>query len=885
VAYSPMMQQYMQIKQNFQNHILMFRMGDFYEMFFDDALQASKDLEIALTAREGGGGEKVPMCGVPHHAAQSYIARLIEKGHRVVICEQTEDPKLAKGLVKREVTRIITPGTVMEGQCLEDNNNNFLVAILVEAEGCGLAFSDISTGLFKVTQFTGDNAYHELLDELYRLQPSELLLPRSYEGELTKRMAGMADVLITAVDDDLFTAESARNIMLRQFSEDCLKTGTERLFLGMRAAGVILNYLLVTQKCSLQQMDIPRIYNTNQFMKMDAVSRRNLELTSSIKDGMRWGTLIWVLDYTSTAMGGRLLRQWIEQPLLDRELINQRLDAVEELLNSLIMRTQLKDALKQVYDLERLAGRVAYGSANARDLLALRKSFDILPELKKLTEHTHAQFLISLIELLDDMSDINELLHQALEEHPPLQVRDGGIIKDGYHSEVDRLRAASRDGKNWLTQLEAEERQKTGIKSLKVGYNKVFGYYLEITKSNLAQVPDYFIRKQTLANAERFITNKLKEYEDMIVGAEDRLVQLELQLFDDVKRIVTGELPRIQSTASNLAVLDVLVSLAEAAERANLVRPIVKDDKKIVITEGRHPVVERVLKAGNFVPNDTYMNENSSFILLTGPNMAGKSTYMRQVALIILMAQIGSFVPAVAAEIGIVDCIFTRIGAADDLAGGRSTFMVEMSECRDIVNSATPHSLIIMDEVGRGTSTYDGISLARALVEYIHDLIGARTLFSTHYHELTDLDALPGVVNYTVSVHEEKDEIIFIRKVLPGKVDKSYGIQVARLAGLPDKILNRAQAVLRQLEMRSGGLKGTVADQNEEKDSVAAVAENNFCTDCREKVIIEELAKINVLQITPLEALNLLYQWTETIKDEVPTDNNLLKDKILNSEN
>jgi len=879
-----MMQQYLRIKQDYLNHILMFRMGDFYEMFFDDALLASKDLEIALTAREGGGGEKVPMCGVPHHAAQSYIARLIEKGRRVVICEQTEDPKLAKGLVKREVTRIITPGTVMEGQCLEDNNNNYLVAVLTDKDGCGLAFSDISTGLFMVTQFTGDNAYHELLDELDRLQPSELLLPRSYEGELTKRMTRITDMLITAVDDELFTAESARNIMVRQFSEDWHKTGIERIIFGMRAAGVILNYLLVTQKRSLQQMDIPRIYNTNQYMKMDAVSRRNLELTSSIKDGTRWGTLIWVLDYTSTAMGGRLLRHWVEQPLLDRELINQRLDAVEELLNSLIMRTQLKDALKQVYDLERLAGRVAYGSANARDLLALRKSFDILPELKKLTEDTHTQFLIGLIELLDDMSDINELLHHALEDHLPLQVRDGGIIKDGYNSEVDRLRAASRNGKDWLTQLEAEERQKTGIKSLKVGYNKVFGYYLEITRANLSQVPDYFIRKQTLTNAERFITNQLKEYEDMIVGAEDRLMQLEFQLFDDLKCMVAGELTRIQSTASNLAILDVLVSLAEAAERANLVRPIVNDDKKIIISEGRHPVVERVLKAGNFVPNDTYMNENSSFILLTGPNMAGKSTYMRQVALIILMAQIGSFVPAVKAEIGIVDCIFTRIGASDDLAGGRSTFMVEMSECRDIVNSATSRSLIIMDEVGRGTSTYDGISLARALVEYIHDLIGARTLFSTHYHELTDLDALPGVVNYTVSVHEEKDDIIFIRKVLPGKVDKSYGIQVARLAGLPNEILTRAQAVLHQMELRSEGLKGAVAYQNDVKDSGATVSETK-CTDCREKAILEELAKIDVLQITPLEALNLLYQWTETIKNEVPTDNNLLKEKILNSEN
>ncbi len=866
MAYSPMMQQYLQIKQDYQNHILMFRMGDFYEMFFDDALLASKELEIALTAREGGGGEKVPMCGVPHHAAQSYIARLIEKGRRVVICEQTEDPRQAKGLVKREVTRIVTPGTVMEGQSLDDKNNNYLVAVLAEDKGCGLAFSDISTGLFKVTQFTGDNAYNELVDEIYRLRPAEILLPCSYDGNLTKMLVGMANVLITAIDDKLFTAESASTIMDRQFGGNWLKTGIDRLVFGLRAAGVVLFYLLETQKRSLQQIDSPKLYNTKQYMKIDAVSRRNLELTSSIKDAMRWGTLIWVLDYTSTAMGGRLLKQWIEQPLLDTDLINKRLDAVEELLNNLIMRTQIKDALKQVYDLERLAGRVAYGSANARDLLSLRKSFDILPVIKKLSDGVHTQFLVDIIELLDDMSDINELLHQALEDDPPLQVRDGGIIKDGYHSEVDRLRAACKNGKDWLAQLESDERQKTGIKSLRVGYNKVFGYYLEITKANLSQVPDYFIRKQTLSNAERFVTNQLKEYEDMIIGAEERLIQLEFQLFDDIKRLVAGELLRIQSTASNLAVLDVLVSLAEAAERANLVRPIVNTNKKIVITDGRHPVVERVLNAGNFVPNDTYIDENSTFILLTGPNMAGKSTYMRQVALIILMAQMGSFVPAANAEIGMVDCIFTRIGAADDLAGGRSTFMVEMSECRDIVNNATSNSLIIMDEVGRGTSTYDGISIARALVEYIHDQIGARTFFSTHYHELTDLDALPGVVNYTVSVHEENDEIIFIRKVLPGKVDKSYGIQVARLAGLPDKILDRAQDALHQMEMRSGGTSGIVEYKGEKNDKLPVNSKTDFCDNCRDKFLLGELAKINVMRITPMEAMNLLYQWIDKIK-------------------
>ncbi|WP_347490962.1 DNA mismatch repair protein MutS [Desulfoscipio sp. XC116] len=870
MVYTPMMQQYLKIKQNYQNHILMFRMGDFYEMFFDDALQASRDLEIALTARDGGGGKKVPMCGVPHHAAQSYIARLIAKGRRVVICEQTEDPRQAKGLVKREVTRIVTPGTVMEGQCLDDKKNNYLVAVLIEERGCGLAFSDISTGLFRVTQFNGDNAFHELADELYRLQPAELLLPRSYNGDLAERMAGMANMLITAIDDHLFNPESSGNILDRQFGESWRQAGIDRLIFGSRAAGAILFYLLDTQKRSLEQINSPQIYNTNQFMKIDAVSRRNLELTGSIKDGMRWGTLIWVLDYTCTAMGGRLLKQWIEQPLLDVVLINKRLDAVEELLNNLIMRTQIKEALKQVYDLERLAGRVAYGSANARDLLALRKSFDVLPVIKKLSNDVNVELLIDLIGCLDDMSNINELLHKALIDNPPMQIKDGGILKPGYNPEVDSLRAAGSNGKDWLARLESEEREKTGIKSLKVGYNKIFGYYLEVTKANLSQVPDYYIRKQTLVNAERFITNQLKEYEDMIIGAQDRLMQLEFELFSEIRQNVAGELHRIQNTARNLAVLDVLISLAEAAERANLVRPIVNTDKKIVISDGRHPVVERVLNAGDFVPNDTYMGENSTLILLTGPNMAGKSTYMRQVALIILMAQMGSFVPAAKAEIGVTDYIFTRIGAADDLAGGRSTFMVEMSECRDIVNNATRNSLIIMDEVGRGTSTYDGISIARALVEYIHNNIGARTLFSTHYHELTDLDALSGVVNCTISVHEENDEIIFLRKVLQGKVDKSYGIQVARLAGLPEEVLSRAQDVLHQMEKRSG-----VAEYQGKKDDAAAAGSiTDRCADAREKSLLREIAKINVMQLTPLEALNLLYHWTEKIKNEVEAGGN-----------
>jgi len=867
VAYTPMMQQYLKIKQQYKDYILFFRMGDFYEMFFDDALTAARDLEITLTARDGGGGEKVPMCGVPHHAAESYIARLIEKGRRVAICDQMEDPRQAKGLVKREVTRIVTPGTVMENQCLEENNNNYLGSLLVDQNGCGLAYTDISTGLFCITQFTGSNSFNESIDELMRLQPAELLVSRQKHRAVAGILTGAGNVLLNAVDDEIFDYDRARDIMRRQFGRDWPENGADRLEFGLRAAGAILYYLQETQKRSLKQINKPQVYFTNQFMRIDAASRRNLELTRSIRDGLRWGTLLWVLDLTSTAMGGRLLKTWIEQPLVDPTLINRRLDAVEEFVQNMFLREQIKEMLKKVYDLERLAGRVAYGSANARDLLALSKSFDVLPELKKVLGHCKTRLITQIATSLDDMSDINELLRAAIMDDPPVSIRDGGIIRDGYHPEVDRLRSASRDGKNWLAELEAEERQKTGIKSLKVRYNKVFGYYLEVTKANLNQVPDYYIRRQTLVNAERFITPRLKEYEDMIMGAEDRLIQLEFQLFCELRQKLTEQVDRIQDAAGRIAELDVLVSFAEAAERAGYVRPLVSNSRKMVIEEGRHPVVERVLEAGSFVPNDTLLDDDNRLVLITGPNMAGKSTYMRQVALIALMAQAGSFVPAARAEIGVVDMIFTRIGAADDLAGGRSTFMVEMSECRDIVNNATDASLIIMDEVGRGTSTYDGISIARALVEYINASIGARTLFSTHYHELTDLDILPGVVNYTINIREINDEIIFLRKVLPGKVDRSYGIQVARLAGLPERILRRAKEILLDMESRGGQGRSTADCQIDPAGVKQREAKRDgHCRQCLIKRLTDELADLDTSRMTPLEALNLLAHWQEKLK-------------------
>ncbi len=859
MTYTPMMQQFLQIKQQYPDYVLFFRMGDFYEMFFDDAVQSSRDLEITLTARDGGEGKKVPMCGVPHHAADAYIARLIEKGRRVAICEQMEDPRLVKGLVKREVTRIITPGTVLESQCLDEKSNNYLACVYAGDGKCELAFTDFSTGHFFLTGFAGANSVNELLDELYRLQPAELLVPKGTAGEFMERLKRPGNCVVNLLPDELFTQERSSEIIELQFGRRWEENAGSAVP-GLRAAGALVLYLRETQKRNLQQLKMPRVYYAGQYMKIDSSTRRNLELTASIRDGSRRGTLVQVLDSTGTAMGGRLLKQWLEQPLVHTGLINRRLDAVDELAGDLMLRRRLKDLLKGVYDLERLAGRVAYGTANPRDLLALQKSFDLLPDIKELLSGCGSALLAEIRAGLDDMEDINRLLHRALSEEPPLSVKDGNIFRSGYHPEVDRLRDAGRSGKDWLAGLETEEKTKTGIKSLKVGYNRVFGYYLEVTKSNLDQVPDYYIRKQTLVNAERYITPKLKEYEEMITGAEDRLVQLEYQLFMELREKIAGQVHRIQNTAGRVAALDVLLSFAEAADRGNYVRPVVNDSLDIIIRDGRHPVVEQMLGPGEFVPNDAALVDGNRLILLTGPNMAGKSTFMRQVGLIALMAQAGCFVPASKAEIGVVDRIFTRIGAADDLAGGQSTFMVEMSECRDIVNNATSKSLIIMDEVGRGTSTYDGISIARALFEYIHDHIGARTLFSTHYHELTDLDGLKDVGNFTVGVREMENGIVFLRKAMPGKVDRSYGIQVARLAGLPETVLNRAVEVMKELEKsKPAAGAGPVAELNDPGPQ--------SCRDCPDKKVIDELLKLDINHITPIEAMNILVVWKEKIKD------------------
>ncbi|AEG14913.1 DNA mismatch repair protein mutS [Desulfofundulus kuznetsovii DSM 6115] len=859
VSYTPMLKQYLQIKQNYQDAILFFRLGDFYEMFFDDALVASRELEITLTGRDAGAAGRVPMCGVPYHAADTYIARLIERGYKVAICDQVEDPADARGIVRREVTRVVTPGTIME--CLEERKHNFLAAVVEKGNAYGLAVVDVTTGLFMVTQIDGRDA---LLDELIRLEPAEVLLPdiplyRELAGAVKSRLP---KAVISFWSPAAFERGEAVRSLQEQLGTGWTRSGLSGLPLAILCAGGMLNYLKATQKRELGQINRVEIYSGGQYMHLDGVTRRNLELTSSLRDGSRWGTLLWVLDHTVTAMGGRLLKSWLERPLLDVQAIRARQDAVEELVNDSLARQELQHLLKTIYDLERLSSRVVYGTAGPRDLLALKNSLAVLPKVKKVLCNKKAPLWQEIAGDLDCLEDVVQLLDEAIDADPPAGSREGGIIREGYHPEVDRLRQASREGKNWLAQLEAREKERTGIRSLKVGFNKVFGYYLEVTRPNLDLVPADYIRKQTLAGAERFITPELKELEEQILGAEERLVQLEYRLFTEIREKVAAQVRRIQQAAGAVARTDALLSLAEAAVKGNYVRPEVNDGSRITIREGRHPVVEQVLEPGEFVPNDVDLGGDTRLILLTGPNMAGKSTYMRQVALLVLMAQVGSFIPAASGEIGIVDRIFTRVGASDDLAAGQSTFMVEMSECQVIVSAATPRSLIIMDEVGRGTSTYDGISIARALVEYIVRRIGARTLFSTHYHELTELDVLPGVKNFTVAVEERGEDVVFLRRVRPGRADRSYGIQVARLAGLPGEILQRAEEILHELEYRrdGGAVSPAPRDLPAHREEKTAVPKHP---------ILDELVKLDLWQMTPLEALNTLAAWQRSLKQGV----------------
>lgn len=850
--FTPMIRQYLDVKKQHPDAILFFRLGDFYEMFFEDAVLASSELEITLTGRDGGSSERVPMCGVPYHAAEGYIARLIAKGHRVAICEQVEDPATAKGIVRREVTRVITPGTVTENHFLEDKSNNFLLCVFAGQSSIGLALTDVTTGLFMVTGFTLESGRDDFINEVVRLKPAEIIMPASQIGsELAGKIKESCKAPVTGCPDSAFLPELTVMLLEKQFGKDALKASEMAVFTpAVAAAGALLSFLSDTQKRELSHINRLEVYNPQLYMLLDATTRHNLELTISLRENSRRWTLLSILDRTVTAMGGRLLRTWLLQPLMDVNKISERLDAVQELVEGFFLRRDLRENLKNIYDLERFAGKISFGTANARDLAALRKSLGYLPVIKPLLEKSASPLLNKLGQEIETLDEIRDLLRDAVADNPPLSVREGGLIKTGYHPEVDRLRAAGRNGKELLADMEEKERARTGIKSLKIGYNKVFGYYLEITRANLALAPPDYQRRQTLANAERFITPELKEYEDLILGAEERLVQLEYRIFLELREIILARVHSIQRTARALAGADVIASMAELAVAGKYCRPQVNVNRRILVKEGRHPVLEQVLGPGRFVPNDLDLDgEDSRMVLLTGPNMAGKSTYMRQVALIVLMAQMGSYVPAKQAEIGIVDRIFTRAGAADDLAGGQSTFMVEMNECREILHGASPRSLVIMDEVGRGTSTYDGISIARALAEYINKKVRARTIFSTHYHELTDLEEMAGVVNYTVAVKEEGDDIVFLRKVVPGKADRSYGIHVARLAGLPEEVLSRSREILASLEIVKKP-HAEAAAAREEPGRVPGPAAGNH--------LLQELLVLNIVNMTPLEALNVL---------------------------
>jgi len=858
---TPMMAQYFAVKEQYPDAIVFFRLGDFYEMFGEDAEKASRILDIVLTSREAGSMGRIPMCGVPYHSAESYIATLVAHGFKVAICEQLEDPKQAKGLVERGVIRVVTPGTVIEQAFLNERANNYLVAVTRGRSGYGLAVCDASTGDFQVTEFSGDTALEDLLTELARLTPAECLLgPGIASDEALASAIARYCRTASPYDERAFQYEAAYRRLTEHFGVHSLDGfGCEGLPLAIQAAGAVLQYLQETQKTAATQIAAMSTYSTAAYMTLDAATRRTLELTRTWRDGNVRGSLLWVLDETQTAMGARLLRRWIEQPLLDKDAIQARLDAVEALVVRHDVRTALRDLLRGVADIERLLGRVAYKTATARDLVALRLSLERIPRIRALLEESGlVDGPLRDAAAMEDLSDVAADIAATLVDDPPATVKEGGLIRPGYSAEVDQLRDAGRRGKQWIAELEEAERQRTGIKSLKVGFNKVFGYYIEVTRPNLHLVPPDYERKQTLANAERFVTPALKEQEALILNAEDRVVELEYELFVQLRNRVEARTGQIQSAARQLAQLDVLAALAHVAVERRWVKPEIDEKLRIAIKGGRHPVVEALIPDGSFVPNDTLLDENQRLIILTGPNMAGKSTYLRQVALIVLLAQIGSFVPAERAQIGLVDRIFTRIGAADDLGTGQSTFMVEMNEAANILHHATERSLIVIDELGRGTSTYDGMALAQAIAEYIHDKIGARTLISTHYHELTRLpERLPRARNYRTEVAEHRGRIRFLYTVVPGGADRSYGLNVARMAGIPAEVLQRARKLLQELEQG----RPRVAQLDLFSALFEAAAEADFAAQLVEDEIISHLRRLDIPRLTPLEALNLLAEW------------------------
>ena len=853
---TPMLRQYTEIKQEHPDVILMFRLGDFYEMFGEDAKIAAKELEITLTSRDAGQTGRMPMCGVPYHSVDRYIARLISKGYRVAVCDQVEDPKLAKGLVKRQVTRVVTPGTILEDSMLQPGSNNYLAAPASYQGVYALAIADISTGEFLVTEITGKAAEQRLLDEISRISPAEVLVPEEPD-ELTALLKDVCGARFTSFTPNGFVLP--KEILLKHFGTSSLRGfGCDDYTAGLDAAAVLLKYLESTQPAALQHIRSMSTYSTEGFMVLDAPARRNLELTQSIYEGARNKSLLNILDRTVTPMGARLLRRWLDQPLLDVERINARLDAISEFHGNLLMRTKIRETLGGIYDLERLTSRTVTGTANARDLIALRNSIRALPELQSTLSKSENPTVQELSAPLSSLDHIGELIAQSIAEEPPITLRDGGMIKPGFHEELDTLRTASKHGKEWITQLETKERERTGIKSLKTGYNSVFGYYIEISKSNLPNVPDDYIRKQTMVNGERFITPELKEYEAMILGAEEKSTQLEYDIFCQVRDQIASEAEKLVAAARAIAHIDVLCSLAEVAAANRYVRPEVNTGAEIRIKNGRHPVVERLQSGELFVPNDAHLDcEEDQLLIITGPNMAGKSTYLRQVALIALMAQLGSYVPAESARIGIVDRIFTRVGAHDELSSGQSTFMVEMNETANILNNATDHSLIILDEIGRGTSTFDGLAIAWAVAEYIKE-IGAKTLFATHYHQLNDLATMfPGIKNYRIAVKEEGDRVIWLRKIMPGGTDRSYGIHVAKLAGLPSEVIERSKEVLMQLES-DGATKGLAGKNTKVQTKTEKLQLTMF--EIEGHPVIEEIEKLDVSAMTPIEALTKLYE-------------------------
>ena len=856
---TPMMEQYMQIKEEYKYCLLFYRLGDFYELFYDDAVIASKELELTLTGKNCGQEERAPMCGVPFHSADGYIAKLVEKGYKVAICEQTEDPKKAVGIVKREVIRIVTPGTVLDTNVLDESKNNYIMCIYKNSDGYGVASCDVSTGEFQVTAIPSD-LDNKVIDEIARFNPSEIICNK--EVEIGEQVSRVFDIKLNEYNQWAFDYQNANICLCNHFKTlNLAGFGLENDRPCVCAAGALLEYLVETQKNNLTHISSIKKYVSNKYMVLDMSSRRNLELTQTIRDKSKKGSLLWVLDKTKTAMGARLLRKWLEQPLIDVDEIDKRLYAVEAFKNSPFEREDLKEMLNTIFDIERLMSKVIYATANAKDLVALKNSFAYLPQIKENLKGYDSEYIKEIYEGFDCLEDIYELINESIAEDPPFSVREGGMIKKGYNDEVDKLRSAKDEGSGWLTALEAKEKEETGIPKLRIKYNRVFGYYIEVTNSYKNQVPDRYIRKQTLTNAERYITPELKEIEDTILGADEKVIALEYDLFSDIRNRIAQKVERIQSTAKALSTVDVLQSLGDVADKNNYVKPYVNNDGIIDIKAGRHPVVEKVSKEA-FIPNDTYLDSENALAIITGPNMAGKSTYMRQTALLVLMAQIGSFIPAESAEIGITDRIFTRVGASDDLATGQSTFMVEMVEVANILNNATKNSLLILDEIGRGTSTFDGLSIAWAVLEYIANKIGARTLFATHYHELTELEGkVKGVKNYCVSVKEQGEDVIFLRKIVEGSADRSYGVHVARLAGVPNSVLKRADSILKLL-----------ADDDK---TVSIDTDYDFSYDdkpMQRKVIIlneitAEFDDMDLNNITPFEAMKKLYDIKEKLSN------------------